>query len=870
MAISLFAPTAKDLSLEYLYTIFGPMNGVIDPYSVNIESGTVTLTLLGAMFKTFNSIILGVGAFVIVYVTVVGVMATAHEGQFMGKKWNNMWLPIRTVLGISALVPTASGYSGIQIIMMWFIVQGIGAADSVWNTALGFLNETGSPYAKVLVLIDHDKDKDGVTPVSFATVRTFQEVFKAVTCDNVSRLSYQSPGDATTGIWPFEKLVPGGAPYYCGISAKSSDPFCRAAPDYSTAKLQKKRTLEFGPGGSCGKLTFCNYKQVCASNGQASDCTMCRTQIEALSTALNQMNSIASILNRVDYDYRVYKKSADLAREAEEENKATKPPSVAKYCEGKDGCDGILPGGSKAPYKSSAESRAVSDVYWPYMAQVMFDVPNLEDVPKDTNLDFLKVLATQYEKMTLDGLSTELVSTSLLDRMENLNNLSGEYKKSAEQGWILAGGYYQFIARQSQKAVEFATPTLQFVIPPRLDDSNLLYKCALLERDSEDGGDEDIPCRDNVTAAGVLASEAAAGQRTPSTGAGVSSASTEENSSVLSDATQAASSTSMKMEMASGDQGIGAGDPVADLILEGTVLMKIAQSTYLTMLILLLVLGTVSSINVMAMGSGLSSNPVIGGLKLLYQMSIPVILAYIGLLLSIGATYAVYVPMIPFMIFTLGVVGWYTSVIEAMVAGPLVALGILSPSGQHELLGKAEAGVGILFNVFLRPTLMIFGFIAAVLLAGPMIDLLNKGFVIAMGSSEALNLPIGYIISKMVHASIAVTVLSKCFAAIHVIPEKVGRWIGMAGEQYGESTQDLKGAVDSGASQTKGMAESSAKAGGDAVERSNKAKADKAAADKEDKRSQSQSSVSGGSGGGGDAGGGGGKRMGSKGSRRGR
>src|SRR3990167_9445363 len=91
--------------------------------------GTTTMTILGRMFSVFNTIVMTVGAFVVVYVTVVGVMMTAHEGEFMGKKWNNIWIPIRTVLGIGALVPTASGYSGLQIIMMWVIIQGIGAAD---------------------------------------------------------------------------------------------------------------------------------------------------------------------------------------------------------------------------------------------------------------------------------------------------------------------------------------------------------------------------------------------------------------------------------------------------------------------------------------------------------------------------------------------------------------------------------------------------------------------------------------------------------------------------------------------------------------------------------------------------------------------
>ena len=118
--INLFAYSANDQSLQYLIQIFGSMNGIIPlPPSAPAASVGGTTAILGVMFQTFNSIILAVGALIVVYVTIVGIMNTAHEGQFMGKNWNNLWIPIRTVLGISLLVPTPSGYSGIQIVMMW-------------------------------------------------------------------------------------------------------------------------------------------------------------------------------------------------------------------------------------------------------------------------------------------------------------------------------------------------------------------------------------------------------------------------------------------------------------------------------------------------------------------------------------------------------------------------------------------------------------------------------------------------------------------------------------------------------------------------------------------------------------------------------
>ena len=124
--INLFKLAPLDQSINYLVQLFGDVNGVI-------PGNAGTSAILGNMFKLFNSVILAVAVLMLVYITIVGVIATAHEGEFMGKKWNNIWIPIRAVLGVALLVPTSAGFCGIQIIMMWVIVQGIGAADTLWT-----------------------------------------------------------------------------------------------------------------------------------------------------------------------------------------------------------------------------------------------------------------------------------------------------------------------------------------------------------------------------------------------------------------------------------------------------------------------------------------------------------------------------------------------------------------------------------------------------------------------------------------------------------------------------------------------------------------------------------------------------------------
>ena len=127
-------PPPGDYSVIFLGNIFGIIEGVLH--------GTGS-QILGNMFAMLNSAIMAVGGILIMYTLIVGTMNTAHEGQFLGQKWASLWVPVRSVFGLSLLVPQASGYCMMQVVVMWIIVQGVGAADKVWNVALSYLGRGG-------------------------------------------------------------------------------------------------------------------------------------------------------------------------------------------------------------------------------------------------------------------------------------------------------------------------------------------------------------------------------------------------------------------------------------------------------------------------------------------------------------------------------------------------------------------------------------------------------------------------------------------------------------------------------------------------------------------------------------------------------
>ena len=165
--ISFFQIASNDQSLNYLGQIFGVMHpGVLAPSQASL--------LLGTLFKVFNTAALTLGAAIVIYTTIVGLLKTAQEGEFLGKQWSSLWVPLRTVFGIAALFPLSSGYCAIQVIFMWVILQGVGAANSLWNATLNYTAVAGSPTEV------QDAALGGVKPAQLK--QTLVSLFKGLVC----------------------------------------------------------------------------------------------------------------------------------------------------------------------------------------------------------------------------------------------------------------------------------------------------------------------------------------------------------------------------------------------------------------------------------------------------------------------------------------------------------------------------------------------------------------------------------------------------------------------------------------------------------------------------------------------------------------
>ena len=124
------ATRAGDMSTQAFTALLGTF--FTNPFSA---LGTAS-TLLGSMFLVFNTFILVAGTIWATYGIGVAIVQTAHEGQLMGKKLSQVWLPIRMVTGVASLIPAFGGFSLSQAILVFATTLGIGAANLGYNAMI--------------------------------------------------------------------------------------------------------------------------------------------------------------------------------------------------------------------------------------------------------------------------------------------------------------------------------------------------------------------------------------------------------------------------------------------------------------------------------------------------------------------------------------------------------------------------------------------------------------------------------------------------------------------------------------------------------------------------------------------------------------
>ncbi|MFK1550112.1 DotA/TraY family protein [Pseudomonas aeruginosa] len=136
-----FTPPPGDTSVDFLEEVFGSIVGVIHSGG-NVEGGE-TEGVLGSMMSVFGGAVMFLGMIFIAYTTVKGAVDSAQDGEVLGRKMSDIWIPLRTAAGGALLLPLGHGYSLIQIMVLWLAIQGVGVGDAIWSQAVDQIGRDG-------------------------------------------------------------------------------------------------------------------------------------------------------------------------------------------------------------------------------------------------------------------------------------------------------------------------------------------------------------------------------------------------------------------------------------------------------------------------------------------------------------------------------------------------------------------------------------------------------------------------------------------------------------------------------------------------------------------------------------------------------
>ncbi len=766
----------NDYSMQFLYNIFGDVGGLFSSWNTNLPTtggggAAGSNVILGMMFEQFNYGISVISIFIFAYIYGKGILDTAAEGQFLGKKANSLWVPIRGILGLILLVPTSagSGYNIAQVFSMWIVMQGIALADSVWKVTVvaleGGVPATMSAAGNITQLQSQQ-----------AYLTTTKDTFKALSCASAMRNYYTDPKNGsevasiviTTTTPP--TITPLTPTYNSNVNVEQFQVWVQHYVPASGSSPQG--TVKYM---SCGNIAWANmdvpYQDTATTTKRGKYKALARGgssppyQGDEFRAAIQ-----ASMYDLVDPNGNLYKLAMNYGD---------------TY--------GATPGTTEVKYPTNATT-GYGNVIW-------------SDTCAGCNP---AVDSTQQYYGQMVNYVDALVNATIPEN--NNSSIESDYAGYYNKGWIMAGAYYVHL-RGGWKSTGTASNTTNAYAPPEL--AYPTTDPALVNSTSDPAKHEAYYAYTNAdqyfTSLAGASSSLPAGNDLNTTGSSQSLAAYFGTVGSLMSLAAFAGTIYMAMSTlmaATAFVVLGAGFTIVLLattitisILAGQVdvdpiyLLSVLGSFYLAVAI---VLYPTVLITMWATGVGMSVMNSVQPLGEAYQstslmLTVTALAAIVGLI-GFGALLAVYIPMLYFIYFTVAVMYWFMVILELMIVVVIGVLGIMMPEGQHDLWGMSQATIFLLLNAFLRPTMMIFGLVAAGMISIASIQLISAGFYDAMiaatGQGAGLMNPMTAIFYFMLYITLCITAVSTPLKLITTVPDVCMQGIGHMGQvgQRMEST----------------------------------------------------------------------------------
>lgn len=739
-----FTPDANDPSVAALRQVFGGMVDTI--IGSNDPHGDANDSALGAMMVPFNSMVLTITVLFAGYATVRTVIDSAHSGEFMGRQKDVSGYVIgRILLGVGLLVPLGSGYSLIQYGMMWWGLQGAGAANKVNSAALDYM---GNDKANMIA--------EPQVPSSESFVRS---ALSAYVCTAAMNKQYAAAGDAT-------RIAMVESSYQLKPAEQGWWDRTKGQLKYNVADFREHPMLSMLPVWSAGR-----------SFENASDYTTRRQKWEAQHT------------------YTAYRYSFDA-----KDSHYTNPEGVCGTFNFSNPTSDDMAEDSVTQGIVIAQANAVRNILnSPDLAAIGQQIANA-DASQSASVDQRNTIHMKIRQIA------DTYSGAVVQAVESQGGVSGmsdsdwkQFVSTMKQtGWAYLPSYYNQMIRANdnvQMALN-AVPEFSYSrITAFASDVELTtYHDAMARLDEYLQTPGDL-IKANAQKAGSIDLSKSwyadiVDQCIPKT------ADTEraKDQAVANSSMESAFQPFRKCISVIPRRGLfqftsslmgGNMNHVVHIKSIGDMIISVGDGLLMANF---LVSGATG--NILGAGAGISS-----AVQSLGGFFTSMVLT----LLVFGAIAAYYIPLIPYIYGTIAFVKWLTLVIESIIAGPVFAAAHAFPEG-HEASGRAGPGYMLLLGLFLRPALTVIGFYLAIIVAQPVSDFINVTYGNAVMGAESGSVTgiTSFAAYVGIYVVMMTTVMHSVFNLINWVPDNVLRWIGGGLQAHGIGDQEgseMKGNV---------------------------------------------------------------------------
>lgn len=790
---SFFKPVPDDLSIWFLGNIFG---------SDLIQGSRISdIKLLSRVFGMFNQVVLVVGMIIVTYTVVAGSLNTASEGKALGEKWNSVWMPVRTSLGIAMLVPKGgSGYCMAQYLVMWLTIQGVGAADTVWGTMLSYFEQGGAIYSGTSGNSGSYLNADSVDPVYAWGAHVVPDECQSCATNAVNLLSNvtcvenfnQDPAtQALTGIKQYEIYAPDTSDRPDLIFFGN-----RAAMD--PKNLPAGTSSDPVPGAECGYVIMAKSTKYEPSDEDAAKqiygmamYNFTKTLQEAGKVIIGESKGEAGTDDQYSRSYDDIQHGVQLfVSYIAGYNTILNPPADSARTKAIDQLrkyGWILAGNYYTILSAYKENQAA--VQGEYVAPTIAGYQAPLDSADAPYAQALADYQQYFENWGNDDSDTPAGNEDLSGLGSALAGFLSNFHDMA--GFAKTGGSASVTGASGKNKKNFIG----------IVDTEQLLKG--ITSKSKEG--------------------------TKVTKKGKEKKDKQKSSKDKSSKAVTVKTTDKFMKMMTGESTSGrevAKDPIIRASEHGKTLTDAAIGLMGTFMV-----GTIA---VTAMVSSMSwASPGAWIANAWNSMILPPVLALAAFMYMGGAMLGIFLPLIPPISFLTAAIGWLMQSIESIAAAPLVAVGLIMPESKDEIWGRAAPAYMLTLNLFLRPPLMIIGFGAAMILTWILVSMLNITFLVLLNVSFKIEGAFGYVTILMVYSGLLLYMVTEAYSLVVMVPNKVLHWIGdqsmgVKGAEQALSgakadTEKGAGAVGAGAGHAVEGRKEAAESGGKAKESKEKA-----------------------------------------------